>query len=107
MKLHLRLAGIDVPGKTATIALDEFYPIGERTHALWMFQRNPDGTLDFSVRAPAPESEVLESGQTISVSAALYVLERATERVFGATIANPIQFAPDGLDTMGLWTALG
>lgn len=99
--LYLSLDSIDVKGKTATITVDEHAPNDTVILTRFHLRRVSEDRVEFRA-----ESE--KTGRVFALGGAPTLrgtLELLTEFING-NIVNPIQFAPDGLDDMGLWTAL-
>lgn len=95
----LHLESINVKYRTAVVAVDN----ADGVNLAGWYLRLHEGEVKYFLQEPGTEP-VLETAAT--VREAVEALTGQTEAKHGA-IANPIGYAADGLDDMGLWTALG
>ena len=105
MDSHLRLYMVLVPEKKAVVTVEYFYASGERTVAWLQFERLSDGRVLYSLRQNGTGKTTRGAAPTTQDA-----ILRATTLVEGTygPVAHPIGFDyRDGLDDMGLWTALG
>lgn len=106
MKSNLRLHSVMVPEKTAVVTVDHFYANNTEHTVGWLkFERLSDGNVLYSLREDGGGMTIRGAAPTVGDA-----VDRATalvDRTCGP-VANPIEFdSRDGLDNMGLWTALG
>lgn len=103
--LHLRLYRVTVPDRRAVVSVDQFYVSSEATLAWAIFKRLDDGSVMYSLREAGNGRTTRGSEPT--ARRAIEALTAIVEKTYGP-VANPIGYDyRDGLDNMGLWTALG